>query len=95
MPVGVGTNVCLTVLLFDGLFVHPFVCNYTVSCMFLSDCLSTSLNIVCLCGSVHVSVRRLYAYSCVILFVTLSVCMLSFRSFVCPIVGTSCCLPSV
>ena len=34
----VGENVCLTVLLFDGLSVHPFVCSYTVLCMFLSVC---------------------------------------------------------
>ena len=29
MPVGVGKNVCQTVLLFDGLSVHLFVCNNT------------------------------------------------------------------
>ena len=44
MPVGVGKNVCQTVLLFDGLSVHLFVCNNTVLCMFLS----TSSSIVCL-----------------------------------------------
>ena len=30
MPVGVGKNVCQTVLLFDGLSFHSFLCNYTV-----------------------------------------------------------------
>ena len=45
---GVGKTVCLTVLLFDDLSVHPFVCSYTVVCMFLSFCLSTSSNFVCL-----------------------------------------------
>ena len=69
----VGENVCLTVLLLDGLSVHPFVCSYTVLCMFLSVCLSTSSNIICIgvrpsvCPSVG-----LYAYFCVILFVTIS-----------------------
>ena len=55
----VGKNVCLNVLLFDGLSVHPFVCSYTVLCMFLSICLSTSSNIICTCArpSVRVSVR--------------------------------------
>ena len=59
----VGKNVCLTVLLFDGLSVHPFVCSYTVLCMFLSVFLSTSSNIICTCvrHSVCPSVR-LYAY---------------------------------
>ena len=96
MSVGVVTNVCLAVLLFDGLFVHPFVCNYTVLWMFLSFCLSTSSNIVCLCvrPSMCQSVR-LYAYFCVILFVILSVCMFSFRSFVRPIVRPSYRLLSV
>ena len=50
MPVGVGRNVCQTVLLFYGLSVQPFACNYTVLCMFLSYCLSASSNIVCLCN---------------------------------------------
>ena len=81
MPVGVDTNVCLTVLLLDGLFVQPFVCNYKVLCMFLSVCLSTISNIVCVRPSMCPSVR-LYAYFCVIFLVTLSVCMCSFRSFV-------------
>ena len=45
----VGENVCLTVLLFDGLSVHSFVCSYIVLCMFLSICLSTSSNIICIC----------------------------------------------
>ena len=69
----VGKNVCLSILLFDGLSVHPFVCSYTVLCMFLSVCLSTSSNIICICvrPSVCPSVR-LYAYFCVILFVTIS-----------------------
>ena len=55
----VGENVCLTVLLFDGLSVYPFVCSYKVLCMFLSVCLSTSSNIICICvrPSVRVSVR--------------------------------------
>ena len=53
----VGENVCLTVLLFDGLSVHPFVCSYTVLCMFLSVCLSTSSNIICICVHPSVSVR--------------------------------------
>ena len=59
MPVGVSKNVCETVFLFDGLSVHPFVCNYTVLCMFLSVCLSTGSSIVCLCirPSVSPSVR--------------------------------------
>ena len=48
MPVGAVINVCQTVLLFDDLSVHPFVCNYTALCMFLSVCLSTSSSIVCL-----------------------------------------------
>ena len=79
MPVGVGTNVCLTILLFDGLFVHSFVCNYTVLYMFLSVYLSTSSNIVCLCvrPSIGTSVR-MYAYFCVILYVNLSVYMFFF-----------------
>ena len=51
----VGENNCLTVLIFDGLFVHLFVCSYRVLCMFLSVCLSTSSNIICIC--VRVSVR--------------------------------------
>ena len=65
MSVGVDKNVSQTVLLFEGLFVHLFVCNYTVLCMFLSVCLSTSSSIVCLCDrpSVCPSVR-LYAYIC-------------------------------
>ena len=86
----VGENVCLTVLLFDGLSVYPFVCSYKVLCMFLSVCLSTSSNIICICvrPSVCPSVR-LYAYFCVILFVTLLVCMFSFRSFVRPNVRPS------
>ena len=56
---GVGKNVCLTVLLFNGLSVHPFVCNYIVVCMFVPICLSTNSNIVCLCArsSVCPSVR--------------------------------------
>ena len=83
-------NVCLTVLLFEGLSVHPFVCSYTVSCMCLSVCLSTSSNIICICvrPSVCPSVR-LYAYFCVILFVTLLVCMFSFSSFARPSVRSS------
>ena len=87
----VGKNVCLTVLLFDGLSVHPFVCSYTVLCMVLSVCLPTSSNIICICvrPSVCPSVH-LYAYFCVILFVTLLVYMFSFRSNVRP----SCRLPS-
>ena len=67
VPVGVGKIVCQTVLLFDGLPFHPFVCYYTVLCMFLSVCLSTSSSIVCLCVRPSVHVRpcpsvRLYAY---------------------------------
>ena len=86
----VGENVCLIVLLFDGLSDHPFVCSYTVLCMFLSVGVSTSSNIICIyvrssvCPSVHV-----YAYFCVILFVTLLVCMFSFHSFVRPNVRLS------
>ena len=62
----VGENVCLTVLLFDGLSVHPFVCSYTVLYMFLSVCLSTSSNIICICvrPSVCPSVRL---YVCIFL----------------------------
>ena len=86
MSVGMWVkNVCLTVLLFDGLSVHPFVCSYTVlcMCMFLSVCLSTSSNIIYICvrPSVCPSVR-LYAYFCVILFFTLLVSM--FFPFVRP-----------
>ena len=47
MLVGVGKNVCQTLLLFDGLFVHPFECNY--SFVYVSVCLSTSSSTVCLC----------------------------------------------
>ena len=56
MPLGV-TNVCVTVLLFDGLFVHPFVCN--ISFANVSVRLSVKLFEHCLsmCASVHVSVR--------------------------------------
>ena len=94
MPVGVGKNVCQTVLLFDGLSVHPFVCNNTVLCMFLSVCLSISSSIVCLC--VHPSVCPSACMNIfVILFVTQPVCMFSFRSFVRPIVRPSCRLSSV
>ena len=80
-----GKNVCLTILLFDGLFVHPFVCSYTVLCMFLSVCLSTSSYIICICVRLSVCPSvcpsvRLYATFYVILFVTLIVCMFSFRS---------------
>ena len=75
----VGENNCLTVLLFDGLSVDPFVCSYTVLCMFLSVCLSTSSNIICICvppsACMHIFV---------ILFVTLLVSMFSFRPFVRP-----------
>ena len=79
----VGENICLTVLLFDGLSVHSFVCSYTVLCMFLSVCLSTSSNIICICVRPSVCpLAGLYAYICVLLFVTLLVCMFSFRSFV-------------
>ena len=77
---GVGKIVCQTVLLFDGLPVHPFVCYYTVLCMFLSVCLSISSSIVCLCvrPSVHVSVRpSACMHIFMILSVTLSVCMFS------------------
>ena len=58
MPVGVGKNVCQTVLPFDGLSVHPFVCNYTVLCIESPSfyqfeyCLSV-------CPSVRVSIRPL------------------------------------
>ena len=48
----VGENICLTAVLFEGLSVHPFVCSYTVLCMFLSVRLSTRTNI-----TVGVSVR--------------------------------------
>ena len=75
-----GENVCLTVLLFDGLSVHPFVCSYTVLFLFLSVCLPVRILsvYVSVCPSVH-----LYDF-CVILFVTLLVCMFSSRSFVHP-----------
>ena len=55
----VGENVCLTVLLIDGLSVHPFVCSYTVLCMFLSVCLSVYQfeYYLYMCPSVRVSVR--------------------------------------
>ena len=83
-------NVCLTVVLFDGLSVQPFVCSYTVLCMFLSVCLSTSSNIICICVRPPVCPSvRLYAYFRVILFVTLLVCMFSFRLFVRPNVRRS------
>ena len=60
-------------------------CSYTVLCMFLSVCLSTSSNIICICARPFVcSSVRLYAYFCVIVFVTLLVCMFSFPSFVRP-----------
>ena len=89
----VGENVCLTVLLFDGLSVYPFVCSYTVLCMFLSFCLSTSSYIIYIC--VRPCVRpSACKHICVILFVTLLVCMFSFRSFVRPNVRPSCRLPS-
>ena len=85
-----GENNCLTVLLFDGLSVHSFVCSYTVLCMFLSVCLSTSLNIICICVRPPVCPSvRLYAYFCVILFVTLLVCMFSFCLFFRPNVRPS------
>ena len=51
----VGKNVCLTVLLFDGLSVHPFVCSYTVLCMFLS--VYQLEYYLYMCPSVHVSVH--------------------------------------
>ena len=59
MPVGVGKNVCQTVLLFDGLSVHPFVCNYTV--VYVSVRLSVYQfgYCLCMCLPVHVSVRPL------------------------------------
>ena len=57
MHVGVGKNVCQTVLLLCGLSVHPFVCNYIVVCMLLSVCLSTSLSIVYVSVRSCVSVR--------------------------------------
>ena len=64
MPVGVGENVCQTVLLFDGLSVDPFVCNYTVLCMFLATvCLPVRVL------SVYVSVRP-----CVRLSVFIYIC---------------------
>ena len=87
----VGKNVCLTV---DGVSVHIFVCSYTVWCMFLSVCLSTSSNIICIC--VRPSVYRPSAcmHIFVILFLTLLVCKFSFRSFVRPNVRPSCRLPS-
>ena len=59
MPVGMGKNVCQTVLLFEGLFVHLFVCNYTVLCV--SVCLPVRVL------SVYLTVRpsvRLYACIC-------------------------------
>ena len=90
---GVGTNVYQTVVLFDGLSVHSFVCNYTIVCV-LSICLSASSSIVCLCVRPCVC-----PFACmhifVILFVTLSVLKFSFRSFVRLIVRPSCRLPSV
>ena len=83
---GVGKNVCLTVLLFDGLSVYPFVCNNIIVCMFLSVCLPVR-NL-----SVYVSVRpfvrpTVRPSACmhifVILFVTPLVCIfLSVRSSV-------------
>ena len=85
----VGENNCLTVLLFDGLSVHPFVCSYTVCVCF---CPSVCLPVRTL--SVYVSVRACVRPSAcmhifVILFVTLLVCMFSFRSFVRPNVRLS------
>ena len=71
MPVGVGKYVCQTVLLFDGISVHPFVCNYTVLCLLLSVCLPTSSSIDCLCIRLSVCPSvHLYAYF-VILFITI------------------------
>ena len=90
MSVGMLVKIfCLTVLLFNGLSVHPFVCSYTVLCMFLSSvCLPVRILSVCVRPSVCPSVR-LYSYFCVILFVTILVCMFSFRSFVRPNVRPS------
>ena len=77
----VGKNVCLTVLLFDDLSVHPFVCSYTVLCMFLYVCLSTSSNIICIC--VRVSVRPpVCIFLCDIVFDSISLNV--FFAFVCP-----------
>ena len=59
-----GENVCLTVLLFDGLSVHPFVCSYTVLCTFLSVSLSTSSNIICICVRPSACMHILYDIVC-------------------------------
>ena len=68
MSVGLGTNVCLTVFLFDGLFIHPFECNYSFVC---SVCVR------------HVSVRPpLCMFLCDI--VHHSVGLYVFFLFVCP-----------
>ena len=82
MIVGVGKSICQTVLLFYGLSVHPFKCNYTVLCMFQSECLSTGLSIV------YVSLRPCVRPSaCMHIFVILfnySIGLYVFFSFIRP-----------
>ena len=84
-------NVCLTVLLFDGLSVHPFVCSYTVRCMFLSVCLSTSSNIICI--YVRPCVRPSACMHILCDIVSYSICL--FLSFVRPSERPSVLLSSV
>ena len=70
-----------SVILFDRQSAHPFEYNYTVLYMFLSVCLP--VRILSLYVSVHPSVCEgkdlLYGYISSRLYVTLSVCMFSFR----------------
>ena len=90
---GMWENVCLTVLLFDGLSVHPFACSY--SFVYVSVRLSVYQfeYYLFMCPSVRVSVRPPVCIFCVILFVTISLNVF-FRSFVRPNVRPSCRLPS-
>ena len=55
---GVGKNVCLTVLLFDGLSVHTFVCKYIVVCVCFCPSFCLPIRILSMCRpSVCPSVR--------------------------------------
>ena len=84
----VGENVCLTVLLFDGLSAHPFVCSYTVLCMFLSSVYQNEYYLY-VCPSVRVSVRPpVCIFLCDIVCYSISL-YVSFRSFVRPSVRPS------
>ena len=95
MPVHVGK-------MFVKLSFYPMVYPSTLSYVIIQFC-------GCFCPSVCLPVRVLSVYVSVLLcvrpsacmyifvklFVILSVCMFSFRSFVSPIVRSSCRLPSV